>query len=81
MRGSTGTRWRRLVDRSDNLVMIATIASAVAAAFSAWAAFRQEGAIRQTAARQETATFTSILYNKQVVSCQMHCPKRRKCTC
>jgi len=66
MRGSTGSRWQRFFDRSDNLIMIATIASAVAAGFSAWAAFRQEGAIRQTAARQEMATFTSILYNKQV---------------
>ncbi len=66
MPGSAGSRWRKFFDRTDNLMMIATIASAVAAGFSAWAAFRQEVAIRQTAARQETATFTSILYNKQV---------------
>jgi hypothetical protein len=66
MRGSIRSQWRRFVPRSETLMVIAAIASAVAAAISALAAFGQEAAIRQTAARQEEATFTSILYNKQV---------------
>jgi hypothetical protein len=48
------------------LMVMATVFSAVAAGFSACAAFRFETAIYATASRQENATYTTALYVKEV---------------
>ena len=48
------------------IMVIAAICSAIAAGFSALAAFRLENATYATASRQENATYTTALYVKEV---------------
>jgi hypothetical protein len=47
-------------------MVIATVCAAIAAIFSAFAAFRLESAIYIIASRQENATYTTALYVKEV---------------
>jgi hypothetical protein len=48
------------------IMVIATVSAAIAAIFSAFAAFRLEKATYTTASRQENATYTTALYVKEV---------------